>query len=161
VHPGAGEDVAYLKRNMEHLCSEKRRLEGQVQDLEARVRGLEQRKQQYKMLYEQARNDTQCMGTGELEMMSLHQQLNAVLMLKEVLNTENMELRTRLEAAQKTQGAESRQATCVICMDNLANVVCLPCKHLAVCAYCGLEREVSDCPICRTHIKEQMQIYTP
>jgi len=155
----ANEDALYLKKNVEHLRSVKHHLAGQVQDLEARVRGLEQRTQQYKMLYEQAQRDAQCRGSGELEISSLHQQLTAVVMLKDALNSENMDLQRRLEAAQKSQNAESKQAACVICMDNLANIVCLPCKHLALCSYC--QQDVADCPICRSALEDKMQIFTP
>jgi len=156
------EDALYLKKNNEHLRSMNRCLEGQIMDLEERNDKLEQRKEQYKALYEQAQADAQCRGSsGELEITNLHQQLSAIVILKDHLNSENMELQKRLEAAQKSQRAESRQAACVICMDNLANVVCLPCKHLAICAYCGLSKDVVDCPICRTHIQEKMQIYIP
>jgi hypothetical protein len=46
-------------------------------------------------------------------------------------------------------------------MDNLINLVCLPCKHLSMCTYCGMAQDVTSCPICRTDIKEKLQIYTP
>jgi len=156
------EDAEYLRKNNEHLRSVNRCLEGSIQGLEERNLQLEQRKEQYKALYEQAHADAQCRGSsGELEITNLHQQLLAVALVKDHLNEENMKLQRQIEAAQKSQRAESRQAACVICMDNLANVVCLPCKHLAICAYCGLSKDVIDCPICRRHIEEKMQIYMP
>ena len=37
------------------------------------------------------------------------------------------------------------QGQCVICMDNLANLVCLPCKHLAICSLCNA---IAECPMC-------------
>jgi len=159
----------YLKKNVDHLKSVKHQLEGnnhrleaQVLDLQSRVRGLEQRLGQYKSLYEQAQRDAQCRGVGDLEISSLQCQLGAVMDLKDALNTENVDLRTRLHAAEQLATVEPSQgATCVICMDNLANLVCLPCKHLALCAYCGLQEGVSDCPICRSSISDKMQIYTP
>ena len=40
------EDVAYLKKNVEHLRFAKRRLEEKVQELESRCTALDQRKQQ-------------------------------------------------------------------------------------------------------------------
>uniref|UniRef100_A0A7S3TN90 RING-type domain-containing protein n=1 Tax=Strombidinopsis acuminata TaxID=141414 RepID=A0A7S3TN90_9SPIT len=153
------EDNEYLKKNNEYLRSVKHKLEERMHDLENRVRGLEQRKQQYKMLYSQAQRTAQYRGTGEQEIGSLHEQLDAVVLLKDALNTENMELQRRLEAA--TRNTETKQAACVICMDNLANLVCLPCKHLALCAYCDDQQNVTDCPICRCVLKEKMQIYTP
>jgi len=154
------EENAYLKKNVDHLRSVKHKLEGHVQDLTARLRGLEQRKNQYKLLYEQAQLDATCRGSGEMEISNLHQQLNAVSMLKDALNSENLELQRRVDEAERAKEGP-RQAACVICLDNLANVVCLPCKHLALCAYCGQQEEVTDCPICRASVEEKMQIYTP
>eukprot|EP00913_Durusdinium_trenchii_P017948 g16866.t1 len=154
------EEMAYLRKNVEHLCFAKRRLEEKVQDQTGRhlcfVTSLDQRKQQYKLLYEQALRE-QAAGGG-LEISSLHQQLSA-----DALNQENMELSRRLEEAQRNETKVSQvssQAQCVICMDNLANVVCLPCKHLATCSFCG-KREIAECPLCRTKVAETMQIFTP
>lgn len=155
------EEMAYLRKNVEHLCFAKRRLEEKVQELESRCTALDQRKQQYKLLYEQALRE-QAAGGG-LEISSLHQQLSAVSLLKDALNQENMELSRRLEEAQRNETKVSQvssQAQCVICMDNLANVVCLPCKHLATCSFCG-KREIAECPLCRTKVAETMQIFTP
>lgn len=156
------EEIQYMKKNEQHLIRAKRRLEGQVRHLEARISDLVQRLEQYKTLYEQARQDAQCRGGGELEIQSLHQQLTCIQMLKDALNTENLELRRRLEVAEIAAGDDNKQAACcVVCMDNLANLVCLPCKHLAMCTYCGQQPDVKCCPICRGDIKEKMQIYTP
>jgi len=157
----ASEENAYLRRNVEHLRNAKHRLEEKVQDLDARARALEQRKQQYKMLYEEALRGAQNLGMGEMEMSSLHQQLGAVSLLKDALNEENIELQRKLEEADRNKGDGSKQATCVICMDNLANLVCLPCKHLAICSLCGVQADLAECPICRAAVKEKMQIFTP
>lgn len=149
-----------MLRNAEHLRKEKHRAFEQNKHLRAEKHELELRLQQYKSLYEQAQMDAQCRGGGELEMQSLRQQLEAVLLLKDALNSENLEIRRRLEEAESTRQA-SKEANCVICMDNLINVVCLPCKHLSMCTYCGMGQDVTSCPICRTEIKEKMQIFTP
>jgi len=91
----------------------------------------------------------------------LHAQLHAVQLLKEALNCENVELHHRLKTSQTAEANELRRAACVICMDNLANTVCLPCKHLSLCLPCGEQKGLTQCPICRADIKEKMQIYTP
>eukprot|EP00931_Biecheleriopsis_adriatica_P038058 TRINITY_DN21828_c0_g1_i2.p1 TRINITY_DN21828_c0_g1~~TRINITY_DN21828_c0_g1_i2.p1 ORF type:complete len:372 (-),score=67.86 TRINITY_DN21828_c0_g1_i2:85-1200(-) len=157
------EENTYLRRNVEHLRNAKRQLEQKNKDLEARCQALEQRKQQYKMLYEQALKSAQSLTGGSMEINSLHQQLSAMSLLKDALNQEIMELHRRLEecASSNQDEAGSKQATCVICMDNLANLVCLPCKHLAICAYCGKQADLSECPICRSPVTEKMQIFTP
>lgn len=56
---------------------------------------------------------------------------------------------------------ESKQGACVICMDKLANIVCLPCKHLALCTLCDAQQKVQLCPICRSAVQEKMPIFMP
>lgn len=150
-------EVIYLRKNVEHLRFAKRRLEEKVQELELRCDALEQRKQQYKLLYEQALRDQA--GGGGLEISSLHQQLSAISLLKDALNQENMELSRRLEEVETHPEAVVSQV-CVICMENLANLVVMPCKHLAICSFCGLG-DLVECPICRTKVYDVMQIFTP
>lgn len=155
------QENVYLRRNVEHLRQSKRQLEAQVTSLNERLQFLEQHNQQYKSLYEQSKSFFMCAGSGEMEIGNLHQQLSAVQLLKDALNTENVELRQKLQAAQSEDNKELKHTACVICMDNLANVVCLPCKHLALCSLCGQQNRVSSCPICRTDIEEQLQIFIP
>merc|ERR1719277_1424148 len=110
--------------------------------MEVRMQMLEQQNLQYKVFYEQARNDMRG-GNGGLEISNLHQQLSAVMMLKDALNMENLELQRHLQAANRERAdraAESKHTACVICMDNLANVVCLPCKHLSLCTFCNKQQ---------------------
>lgn len=150
------DEFNYLKTNSEYLRTEKRRLEKKVQFLEARVQDLEHGKF---MLHEQLRHDLQLSDSGEMEISSLRQQLNALMLLKDELYSENKALEGRLETLQQSQVEDSKQAACVICLDNLANLVCIPCKHLALCIYC--EQDVTTCPICRTTVEDKMQIFTP
>ncbi len=41
---------------------------------------------------------------------------------------------------------------CVICYDNVKNVVYRPCNHLATCAVCDSKLNEQVCPMCRRHI---------
>merc|ERR1712039_1104207 len=125
------------------------------------MKAVENRKQLYKGLYERVRGEQQFRDVPEQEVVSLHQQLDAVLLVKNALHEENNDLRAQLEAAQQRSREESKQAACIICMDNLANIACLPCKHSALCSYCGMKPEVTHCPICRATVENKMQIYTP
>mmetsp|Transcript_2836 Transcript_2836/g.3901 ORF Transcript_2836/g.3901 Transcript_2836/m.3901 type:complete len:163 (+) Transcript_2836:2-490(+) len=158
VPPGAATIAKYLKRNVDHLRNQKRRLEDRVQSLEARVQGLEEQKEQYRMLYEQSQHQAMAAGGGEREIHCLREQLYAVTYLKDALNKENDDLLKRLENA---HGEESKQGACVICMDNLANLVCFPCKHLAICAFCDQRENIVHCPICRGPAERKEQIYMP
>lgn len=160
----AVEEGAYLIKNIEWLRQKKRDLERQVENMEARVRTAEAQKEQYKALFEESQTDTFVQASGEgrdREIVGLHQQLAALLMLKDALNSENLELQERIQAMEQLQ--RHSQASCVICMENLANVVCLPCKHLALCSFCSQQSyaERSQCPICRGSISERMQIFMP
>jgi len=159
----ADQENAYLRRNVEHLRRGKRHLEGQVTSLEARVLMLEQQNSQYRAFWDQSRYTASSSGdNGEMEIVNLHQQLSAVLMLKDALHSENCDLQQRLQSAQQAEERkEMKHTACVICMDNLANVVCLPCKHLAICSFCSQQTCVTTCPICRSNIGEKMQIFMP
>ncbi|ESO93081.1 hypothetical protein LOTGIDRAFT_119885 [Lottia gigantea] len=46
---------------------------------------------------------------------------------------------------------------CKICMDNEVQVTFIPCRHLVTCEECS--NLVTECPICRKHIRERMKIY--
>ena len=82
------EEVAYLKKNVGHLRFAKRRLEEKLQELESRCTALDQRKQQYKVLYEKLQEKMEeeraaALAGGGLEITSLHQQLSALSLLKD------------------------------------------------------------------------------
>lgn len=47
---------------------------------------------------------------------------------------------------------------CKICLDRQADIVILPCKHVAVCSQCALQIK-DNCPICRGIIAEKMSIF--
>ncbi|CAE7577740.1 unnamed protein product [Symbiodinium sp. CCMP2456] len=123
--------------------------------MEARVRTAEAQKEQYKALFEESQTDTFVQASGEgrdREIVGLHQQLAALLMLKDALNSENLELQERIQAMEQLQ--RHSQASCVICMENLANVVCLPCKHLALCSFCSQQLD-------RTELSERNDVPEP
>jgi len=147
----------YLRKNVCHLRSAKHALENRIRDLERRNKFLEQEMEKHKVLFQRDFRSLQA-GGCEVEIQNLHDQLEAVMQIKQALNTENLELQRRLEAK---HDKDSKQATCVVCMDNLANTVCMPCKHLAICMDCAQEKTLVLCPICRKPITDRMQIYCP
>jgi len=163
------EENSYLRQNVDYLRQRKRQLEHQVQAFESRAQAAEAQKQQYKLLFEESQRREAAAsasygakpGGGELEILSLQQQLGALQMLKDALNSENVELQERFQVLE--QAKQVPKASCVICMDNLANVVCLPCKHLAMCSFCSQHSydECETCPICRGDISDRMLIYMP
>jgi hypothetical protein len=50
-------------------------------------------------------------------------------------------------------GAES----CVVCLELPPSVAFLPCRHMRTCAACA--PILTDCPVCRRAIEQQMQLY--
>jgi len=158
------EENLYLRKNMENLRKQKRHLQQQVESIEARLRNVEAQKLQYQKLFEDSQGSFAVGGEGrDLEITGLHQQLAALLMLKDALNSENIELQARIKGLEEERSRRSPACSCVICMENLANVVCLPCKHLAICSFCSKHSydEGSACPICRGNITDRMVIYMP
>lgn len=148
----------YLRKNIEHLRNTKHKQERRISNLQKQVGGLHEQVTHYKSLYESSLVAAEGTGSDSLEISNLHQQLSAVQLVKNALNKENIDLHEQLQSAQK----ESKSApTCVICMDNLVNMVCLPCRHLALCTFCGQQGSIESCPICRSHIEDRMQIFMP
>jgi hypothetical protein len=51
--------------------------------------------------------------------------------------------------------------TCSICMDNIKNIILLPCRHEATCTKCAhhLLNNNKKCPICRTVINNTFKYF--
>lgn len=101
-----------------------------------------------------------CEGSSE-EFEHLGEQLKATQTVNATLNGEVVELQRRLRAVQRLHGEEMRPSACVVCLERNANVVSMPCKHLALCISCGARPDVTCCPICRTDIQGRLQIFLP
>lgn len=159
-------DNQYLRRNVEHLRKVKHVLERHIKGLEARNQWLEQQMGQYKATLEQKqaeqqRDFGQGGGNVAVEIQNLNDQLEAVMSIKQALNLENEELMQRLRKRDEEEKDEVNRQHCVVCMDSLANVVCLPCKHLSMCMDCGHSDMITLCPICRVPVQEKMEIFCP
>lgn len=166
---------AYLRESSQQLRSTRQRLEGQVALLEDWARGLDPRGRAEES--QQALSPKSAAAAaagplvehlpyaqdqGALEVGSLQQQLLAVQQVKEALHQENLELQKRLrERELKEAEGHQAQSACVVCLSHAANIVCLPCKHLALCGPCSGHGDMTSCPICRIQIDQLMQIFTP
>ncbi|CAK0903856.1 unnamed protein product, partial [Prorocentrum cordatum] len=153
---GVMKENEYLKRNRENLVLVKHQLEAKLKDMQVRNRSLEQQNQEYKRFCERGQAGD---SSGSVEITSLQQQLGAAMQIKDALHIQNVELQQRLEAAQQSTEDSDQKKTCVVCMDNLPNVVCLPCKHLGLCSICSQACSLTQCPICRSEIIDKMQVY--
>lgn len=149
-------EVSYLKRTCDHLRSQKRQIQQHLVNLESRMRSMEQL--QLKARYQECAD----LNGGGMEITSLHEQLDAVLLLKDALNRENLELQRRAQIAEERAKSDQLECgACVICMESLSDVVCLPCKHLALCSFCKQQQCLKSCPICRQSIDDTLQIFVP
>ncbi|XP_035784323.1 E3 ubiquitin-protein ligase LRSAM1-like isoform X1 [Anopheles albimanus] len=50
-------------------------------------------------------------------------------------------------------------AECVICMEQMVQVIFLPCGHMCCCTVC--HTEVQDCPMCRAYIERKIKVIQP
>ena len=48
---------------------------------------------------------------------------------------------------------------CKVCLDGVANVFTLPCKHMAMCERCSELLRDDRCPICRTTIASKFNVF--
>lgn len=158
------DNAEHLRKKVECLRKTKHALASHVLLLKEHHGNLQKELANYQNLHELARGDfrgTRGLEVDRLEVDNLHQKLDAILMLKDMLFQENIGLQRELDTLMHSAGEGMKPSACVICMDNLANIVCMPCKHLALCTYCSWQEAVDNCPICRTSIQEKMLIYTP
>ena len=58
-----------------------------------------------------------------------------------------------------THGASDVDAQCVICLEGVRDHLCLPCKHLCVCARCVSGTSLETCPMCRQPVAEIINIF--
>ena len=125
LEPDLQRENVELKRDVESLRCSKNKLAEKNSCLKNHVQKLELQLSQYKKLYEKIQSDS--VTSDKMEIEKLRQQLEVVLLVKEALHDENLELRHRLENSQ-LQERHASPGACVVCMDNPANVVCMPCR---------------------------------
>lgn len=57
----------------------------------------------------------------------------------------------------------NNERECVVCRDNVANILLLPCKHLKICQIChstiSSNEDSYNCPCCRIPVDDFMQVY--
>mmetsp|Transcript_97061 Transcript_97061/g.274309 ORF Transcript_97061/g.274309 Transcript_97061/m.274309 type:complete len:380 (+) Transcript_97061:154-1293(+) len=52
-------------------------------------------------------------------------------------------------------------AICVICLDDAASYVMVPCGHLALCEACCSFLPVAQCPVCRQTCEQKVRLFRP
>ena len=51
---------------------------------------------------------------------------------------------------------------CVVCDDAKKQIILLPCKHMCLCKTCSAQClfiTIKECPLCRTEIKDSMEVF--
>ncbi|CAD7934065.1 unnamed protein product [Amoebophrya sp. A25] len=90
--------------------------------------------------------------------------------VKKLLHRENGDLRFRVQALERAKTKqEAEENMCVICYENVKNVVLLPCRHLCACSLCAIDRESlvlqgkigmqpleEACPVCRAQVTDKI-----
>ncbi len=77
---------------------------------------------------------------------------HAIALLQKIYDTQVKEIKEIL--AEPNAGG----TLCVICADNNANVLILPCKHVCVCGECyELWKDNKKCPVCRIEIQNAIK----
>ena len=57
---------------------------------------------------------------------------------------------------------EDEEHLCVVCDDEKKQIILLPCKHMCLCKTCSVRclfNTIKDCPMCRTEIKDSMEVF--
>jgi chromosome segregation ATPase len=89
-----------------------------------------------------------------------HRELHRVRGELSERTAEVWELRREQEQLRNEVTMRQTQNTCVVCLDSVASVACVPCGHLALCETCtGRLRRWQQCPVCRQHATKFLQIF--
>jgi hypothetical protein len=163
------DEIAYWKRNAEHLRVKKHELEGHLEVARTQQSNVESQVEHWKRAYRELEaNQAQALDgrRQDMDAESMQDMLSGMRMARNMLYEENLSLQKRLAEAQIDQLAMDQPrsgSTCVVCMDNLADVVLWPCRHLALCKECGdsAAANMTVCPCCRANIENRTQIFTP
>ena len=53
---------------------------------------------------------------------------------------------------------DGRGRSCVVCLAAPPSTVLLPCRHLCCCLTCSNTAGMTKCPICRSHIRQRIEV---
>lgn len=117
----------------------------QLDTFRERIRTLEKEKASLQRQYQATKMS---LAQGELVVQTLRFQVDS-------LQRDMSQQRDELEAARK-----SGEGLCIVCMEDAASHVVVPCGHLALCQRCsGLAS--SKCPLCRQAAERVIRVFRP
>ena len=80
------------------------------------------------------------------------------------LNSLEEKVKTSLDRIVKAKEVASSnledERVCVICRENPKSVLLMNCRHLCVCSDCGHLDVLVQCPLCREHITERINVFS-
>ena len=80
--------------------------------------------------------------------------------------SEVLRLRTQLKLLEQKLTATKEEKQCVVCMNEIARVMFVPCRHMKCCVRCVLNIEQSTthnrirCPMCMADVQDWMEAFT-
>ena len=152
--PSADTSLEYLKANKRHLQQKIAALEAKIiEETGPKRKVLLARQSEAK----ESCSKAEAIRSGDWRDQAhfLQQQLEVLGSLKKSLFQENANLRVESKKQHKAAGL---RYFCLRC-SSTADIVCLPCRHLACCSNCiDLSNE---CPKCHAEIEESFQVFVP
>lgn len=131
----------------------KRRPAEDVEELDARrkrIRVLEREKEAVERQCEATK-----MGVAQRELV-----MRSIQSLVEEANTQADSLEQEVAQQREELEAMRQDGQCIVCMDEVATHVMVPCGHLALCQQCsGLTS--SRCPLCRQPAERVIRVFRP
>jgi len=61
--------------------------------------------------------------------------------------------------ASENEDTPPEVSLCVICLENVRDILILPCKHICVCRECFHKNTVPTCPVCRGAVVTGIEVY--
>jgi len=70
----------------------------------------------------------------------------------------NVELQAADVEIQKPKESSEKLPECVVCLDELPTMICVPCGHKCLCQNCSTKIE-SKCPICKQQVTQTIKVF--
>ena len=69
---------------------------------------------------------------------------------------ENYNLLKKIELFLNTNNIDDNYL-CIICMNDLKEIICQPCNHFSLCQNCS--KAINKCPLCRKDIEAKIKVF--
>lgn len=76
-----------------------------------------------------------------------------------VFESQLEEILVSIKEKKNSLSKKSEEKKCVICLDQPASMICIPCGHICVCESCKAQMTKKKCPVCNQHVKNIYKVY--